>query len=304
MSKTSLPLEWLEQLFDPYAVLGVSVNADERQIVKRYYALAKLLHPDNYTTSQNQNGDLANHIFTHLINPAYAPLKHKQKRLNVLIEMRFQASNVDKQQTLYSSIIQQLTSVSTPEAELFYEQAIATHAETQYKLIDQSYQVTKLIHTLNLAYLSLHKHRQREAIETDFIIPPVEDKSFASASNKKTHVAPVLTNYAQRHYERGLQYTKQANWTLAVQELRDAIKLDPSKSDYYALLGVVHWQQKFPGMARVYIRQALKLNPQQPLALEYAVKLQIDTSQAINPQSMGKAVSIAAKLSSFLFKQR
>jgi curved DNA-binding protein CbpA len=39
--------EWLNLLTDSYAVLGVSVAADERRVLKRYRSVAKLLHPDS-----------------------------------------------------------------------------------------------------------------------------------------------------------------------------------------------------------------------------------------------------------------
>ncbi len=117
--------------------------------------------------------------------------------------------------------------------------------------------------------------------------------------DEKTSVKPVLTNYAQRHYRRAIDYVRLAKWSIAVQELRDAIKLEPNNSEYYALLGLVHLQQKFIGMARVYIRHALKLNPHNSLALKYAPKLTIQPGENINPKSMAKAVSIAALLSRF-----
>jgi Flp pilus assembly protein TadD len=85
-------------------------------------------------------------------------------------------------------------------------------------------------------------------------------------------------------------------------ELRCAIKLETNNSKYYALLGVVHLQQGFPGMAKVYIRQALKLDPQQPLAIEYAAKLNLGIKA--DPKSMAKAISIAALLSNFLSGKR
>ncbi|OUL18696.1 hypothetical protein [Nostoc sp. 106C] len=121
--------------------------------------------------------------------------------------------------------------------------------------------------------------------------------------DKNNSVQPVLKKYAQRHYQRAIQYANLANWTRSVQELRDAIKLEPQNSDYHALLGVVHFQQNFPGMATVYIRQALKLNPQQPLALKYASKLNIKLNENVDPRSMATSVSIAALLSLFIARQ-
>jgi len=116
---------------------------------------------------------------------------------------------------------------------------------------------------------------------------------------QKNNVQPIEHKYAERHYQRAIQYANQANWTICVQELREAIKLEPDNSDYHALLGVVHFQQNLPGMATVYIRQALKLNPQNPLALKYASKLKINQGQNANPKSMAISVGIASVLGFF-----
>lgn len=53
MSQTLLPPGWVEKLCDPYAVIGISVFADDRQIFKRYHTLAKLLHPDRHAKNCN-----------------------------------------------------------------------------------------------------------------------------------------------------------------------------------------------------------------------------------------------------------
>ncbi|MEH2249722.1 J domain-containing protein [Nostoc sp.] len=300
MSQTFLPPEWLKQLCDPYAVLGISVSADDRQIFKRYHTIAKLLHPDRNTKNRNPNKKLATAILSHLINPAYEQLKHRDKRF-IAIAMLQSDTRVLQQQALssQSAIAEKIMKMSPPQAELFYEEAIACYAEAQYKSLHQFYQVTQQISILNLVYLQLHKPDLFLPQKAVRIIPEVEVKPVELTLDEKTNVKPVLTNYAQRHYQRAIEYVKLTKWTLAVQELRDAIKLEPNNSDYYALLGLVHLQQKFIGMARVYIRQALKLNPENSLALKYAPGLKIQPGENINPKSMAKAVSIAALLSRF-----
>ncbi len=300
MSQTFLPPEWLEQLCDPYAVLGISVSADDRQIYKRYHTLAKLLHPDRYAKSFNPEQELATAIFSHLINPAYEQLKHRHKRLIAIATLRSEARVLPPQPLcVQSAIAEEIMEMPAPQAELFYEEAIACYAEAQYKSLNKFSQVTQQIRILNLAYLKLHKPDLFLAQAPIPIIPEVEFKLVELTLNEKANVKPVLTNYAQRHYQRAIEYVRLAKWPLAVQELRDAIKLEPNNSDYYALLGLVHFKQKFLGMARVYIRQALKLNPQHSLALKYAPGLKIQPGENTNPKSMAKAVSIAALLSRF-----
>ncbi|MBD2729253.1 DnaJ domain-containing protein [Nostoc sp. FACHB-892] len=299
MSQTFLPPKWLEQLCDPYAVLGISVIADDRQIFKRYHTVAKLLHPDRYTKSCNSDPELATAIFSRLINPAYEQLKHRQKRLIAVATLRSDAISEQQALSSQSATAQKIMEMSPPQAELFYEEAIACYAEAQYKSLDQFYQVTQQIRILNLVYLRLHKPDLFLLEKAVRIISEIEAKPVELRLDEETDVKPVLTNYAQRHYQRAIEYVRLAKWPLAVQELRDAIKLEPNNSDYYALLGLVHLQQKFIGMARVYISQALKLNPQNSLALKYAPRLKIQPGENTNPKSMAKAMSIAALLNRF-----
>ncbi|BBD67791.1 heat shock protein DnaJ domain-containing protein [Nostoc commune NIES-4072] len=301
MSQTFLPPKWLQQLCDPYAVLGISVIAGDRQILKRYHTLAKLLHPDRHTKSSKPDQELATAIFSHLINPAYEQLKHQEKRLMAIAMLRSFALE-QKPLSSQSAIAEKILEMSTPQAELFYEEAIACYAEDQYKSLDQFYQVTQQINTLNLVYLRLHKPDLQSTQKAVSILSKVEVKPVELTLNQKTDVKPVVT-YAQRHYQRAIEYVKLGKWPLAVSELRDAIKLEPNNSDYYALLGLVHLKQKFIGMARVYIHQALKLNPQNSLALKYAPEVKIQSGKNTNPKSMATAMSIAALLSRFAQKK-
>lgn len=64
-------------------------------------------------------------------------------------------------------------------------------------------------------------------------------------------------------------YISQKLWASALKELRNAIQIDCNNSKCHALLGFVYMNQKLAGMAKVSFQQALKLNPEEPLALQY-----------------------------------
>ncbi len=75
---------------------------------------------------------------------------------------------------------------------------------------------------------------------------------------------------------------KRDDWAMAVQELRDAIRIEPHKSDFHAMLAKAYLMQNLPGMAKVHFRQALKFNPRHEMALDYARRLNIPIEPSIN----------------------
>lgn len=64
-------------------------------------------------------------------------------------------------------------------------------------------------------------------------------------------------------------YINQKLWASALKELRTAIQIDCNSSKCHALLGFVYMNQKLSGMAKVSFQQALKLNPDEPIAKQY-----------------------------------
>ena len=86
-------------------------------------------------------------------------------------------------------------------------------------------------------------------------------------------VSTAARERAQNHYNRALERIQLRNSSLAVQELRDAIKHDPYNSEYHAMLGKIHFEKGLTGMANINLRQALTLNPDDKLALKCLKKL-------------------------------
>ncbi|MEB3295636.1 MAG: J domain-containing protein [Synechococcales bacterium] len=269
---------WLTWLSDPYAVLGLSVAADDQRVMKRYRVIAKRLHPDRYINASAGERDLATQVLAQLINPAYDQIKDEKGRKELAALMRLQArqrmkAGTSAQGDLARALIQQpLQSVDT-----FYEQKVTELAETQFQPIEQMVAVTQQLLELNQVYLQLKqgdtglREKRTGLISSpttpipEVKVPPIEEK-----------VAP--TDYSQRHYDRAKQYAENGNWEFALKELKDALRLNPKSSDCHALLGYIYLRQNSVGtiaMAKVHIRQALKLNPNHDLAKRFAAKLDI-----------------------------
>lgn len=283
MSQIPFSADWLKQFSDPYAVLGLAVTADDRRALKRYRNVAKLLHPDSLTEADSETRSFATQLFARLVNPAYQKLKQEKGRSEMLAALRFRVRRMAKEEAFLpkSDIARQLLNVPVPSVDTFYEQAVTELAESEYQPLTQFEAIAPQLEELNLVYLQLKMGEPMIREKRTGIIPAAQAKSIAFNS-----IAPdpekTSVNYAQRHYVRAQEYMKHSEWTKAVQELRDAIRLEPKKSDYHALLGKAYLMQNLPGTAKVYFQQALKLNPRHELALQHAKQLNLQVDPLVS----------------------
>jgi curved DNA-binding protein CbpA len=86
---------------------------------------------------------------------------------------------------------------------------------------------------------------------------------------KDTGAGRVSSGALDNYIRQAESYIQQQLWASALKELRAAIQIDCNNSKCHALLGFVYLNQKLAGMAKVSFQQALKLNPNEPLALQY-----------------------------------
>ncbi len=280
MTTSSLSSDWLNRFSDPYAVLGVSIAADDRRILNRYRAVAKILHPDSQALADAATKEFASQLLARLVNPAYQKLKQEKGRKENTALLRFKVRRLVREAPLspQSDLARKLLQYPVSEVDVFYEQAIAQLAETQYQPLSQFESITPQLGELNLVYLQLKMGEVFIGEKRAGLVSAQEVKPL-QFSPPPLDTTTAVENYAQRHYRRAQEYMKKGNWNQAVQELRDAIKIEANKSEYYALLGVAYFQQNLPGMATVYMRQALKLNPRDPLANKYAAKLGLASAE-------------------------
>jgi len=97
-----------------------------------------------------------------------------------------------------------------------------------------------------------------------------QNNSFNPKSQSSTRGAGGATGESIEKYILQAEiYIGQQLWASALKELRIAIQLNCNHSKCHALLGYVYLNQKLAGMAKVSFQQALKLNPEEPLALKY-----------------------------------
>lgn len=281
----------LNQFFDSYAVLGLSVTVDDRRVLKRYRSIAKILHPDSATLNDPDQKEVANHILSRLINPAYHNLKLEKNRTEVLALLRLRAKQLSREEMYLpqGELAQQLLKIPAQEIDVFYEQAIDKLAEVQFTLLHRCESITHEIAELNLLYLHLKQGEPVVREKHTGIISSTEAKP-AQFAPSTTETVQMAVHYSQRHYYRAQEYAKKGAWNQVVAELRDAIRLEATRAEYHSLLAKAYLMQNLPGMAKVHFRQALKFNPNDPLASQYAARLDLASPQATpNPVTGAKS---------------
>ncbi len=98
----------------------------------------------------------------------------------------------------------------------------------------------------------------------------------------------------QSHIRAAEECIGQKQWSAALKELKAGIQIDCNNSKCHALLGVVYMNQKLSGMAKVSFKQALRLNPQEPIAMQNIAKVD-GTAAKPNPETQAKGKEAGKK---------
>ena len=156
---------------DPFALLGVSVSADEKRIAKRYRQIAKFLHPDALASSlsteleplplkQKMDAKMAAEVIARIVNPSYQKLKQEKGRQEALSTLRFRVMRLARTQKLVPTFeqAQRLSKTEDNEVDVFYEQTLSRLAEQQFQSLIGLHTIALEIGQLNLVFL----HRKLE----------------------------------------------------------------------------------------------------------------------------------------------
>jgi Flp pilus assembly protein TadD len=102
------------------------------------------------------------------------------------------------------------------------------------------------------------------------------------------------TSSLEKALRRAQDCINRNNYTQAIAELREVLKLDPNHSTCHSLLGIAYIRQNQMTMAKVHINKAFAANPKDPMAI--AAKKEL---AAASPKESGKDGSEKGFLSGF-----
>ncbi len=263
---------------DHHAVLGVPVDAEVKDIRKRYLKIARQLHPDSAAKAGPAEKKQAEELLSKMVNPAWERLSLEREREDYLIVLKLkgQAAVQQTSPSINCEMAKQLLSAANPDH--FYHTSLSDLALKQYEQLDQALELTAQISELNLAYL-MRKESKGEVKpttpkQTIYTGSNVADPAQAAPRSpaKAAPPPPAAKNpqitLEDQYYRRAEDLVTRGNFAQATLELRDALKINPSSSQCHGLMGFVYLKQNQGTMAKIHFNKALATNPQNEMALK------------------------------------
>lgn len=267
---------------DHYASLGLSIGASKGEIRKRYFKIARGLHPDSCPAGMDKTE--ASRMLSKLVNPAYEVLSQDKdfEEYKVLLRLVGQRANreVDPNSMQTPGAQELLTASSFEER---YQEQVQQLAQNQFENLDGILAVVSQLSELNLAYLIRREGTQKSGAA------PMQARAAQAQpeanANPETSVSPSPTEQAAPQEAATSQfvndYCRRAEELIqknrlndAIVELRDALKLEPKNSRCHTLMGSIYLQKKSLKMAKVHFTQALNSDPQNAEAIKGKQKLE------------------------------
>lgn len=286
---------------DYHAILGIPVDAEVKDIRKRYLSIARRLHPDSCVTENEVDRQRAAEFLSKLVNPAYEKLSQEKNYTEYCVVLRLKGQQALKQQDtviLTDDLSRRLAIAS--DLDTSYRAAIRSLADQQYQHLNESLKFIGQISELNLVYL-MRKESRGESVGQPKAVPA---SATATSSPRfspppKTPPAPPSRDALVAAYlRRSQEFETKQNFPRAIQELRDALRMEPTSSACHSRLGMIYLKTNQPTMAKIHFNKALELDPQNAVALEGKQRLEAPNKRnaASKPDGKGAKPDPKAKV--------
>lgn len=267
---------------DHYASLGLSIGASKGEIRKRYFKIARSLHPDSCPADMDKAE--ASRMLSKLVNPAYEALSQEKdfEEYKVLLRLVGQRANREvNPSSMQTPGAQELLTANSFEEH--YQEQVQQLAQNQFEKLDGILAIVSQLSELNLAYLI-----RREGNPKPGAAPPMQARATQTqpaAATPETSVSPspveqsapqeaATSQFVNDYCRRAEELIKKNRLNDAIVELRDALKLEPKNSRCHTLMGSIYLQKKSLKMAKVHFTQALNSDPQNTEAIKGKQKLE------------------------------
>jgi len=270
-------------LIDHFAVLGVSIDAEQEEIRQRYLKIAYKLHPDTcriYTPAEREQ---AHQLLSKLVNPAYEQLGRDLSReeFRLILTQMGKAMARDLSKITINSESARKLAQSSANYELAYQKILQSLAIDQYTALENTYQKIAQLSELNLVYLILTEGQGNRKTTPKVFISQGNPNQSELVGATVTTAAPAKTKESPLEgcIRRAQASLDQNNPAQALRELRDALRQEPDNGICHALIGLAYLRQNQLSMARVHINRAWQANSQDATV----IKCKQELDKVVNP---------------------
>jgi curved DNA-binding protein CbpA len=280
---------------DYYAILGVPINSDAKEIRKSYLKIARSLHPDSFAAGSEEDKQQATELLSKLVNPAYEKLSQDRERAEyeVLVRLKGQQAVKEKDSVqIFSEVATQLSKAS--DIDHAYKAALNDISAKQYQALNQILELTGQISELNFVYLlrkggAVPSSQSQAQVAGGTTSPQPGKPGGKSPAPAAPAPPPPKLSAVEQYCRRAEELINRNAFAQAILELRDGLKLEPSNSRCHSLLGLVYLKQNQAKMAKIHIERALQLDPKDAQALEAKQKLDKLSAGAASKAKTAKA---------------
>ena len=266
-------------LVDHHAILGVPLDADAKQVRKRYLKIARKLHPDSLRSASDEEKQQASELLSKLVNPAYETLSQEKASVEHKVSLRLKGEQLQKQPTLLALSTEQSKKVANSNnVDYEYSNALKGLILEQYESVDTVFEASGEFSELNAVYVMRQGGAPAPAENTS---APAATAEGAGAKADETTVR--MKSASERREElinsfinRAKEFEYKGNFSRAIVELREAVKAHPQNPICHAELGRMYMRSKQLKMAGIHTKRALALDPENKTAADVKKKLDND----------------------------
>ncbi|WP_299487884.1 DnaJ domain-containing protein [Acaryochloris sp. IP29b_bin.137] len=260
---------------DHYACLGLMIGASKGEIRKRYFKIARGLHPDSCPADMDKHQ--ASRMLSKVVNPAYEVLSQDKEleEYKVLLRLVGQRASKEVNASKFQTPSAQ-SLLTSDDFETLYKDQVNQLAQHQFDHLEGVIDVVGQLSELNLAYLIRREGSKSSAptpapVVQQSTAPSPKETAVSPNAQEKTQPPPqeaATSQFVNDYCRRAEELIRKNRLNDAIVELRDALKLEPKSSRCHSLMGSIYLKKQSVKMAKVHFTQALKSNPQDPEALK------------------------------------
>jgi tetratricopeptide (TPR) repeat protein len=265
------------EIADHHAVLGVPLDADTKQVRKRYLAIARKLHPDSLRSASEDQKQQAGELLSKFVNPAYETLTQEKSAMEHTVLLKLKGQQLQQQPALLSVSEAQAQGLSSSHnLDHDYSTAVKALATEQYESLDNVMAVIGRLSELNAVYV------MRKGGAGAPAAPAVSSPASSTATSDTAAEQPApAANHPRRRRElviesylnRAKEFEYKRAFDRAITELREAVKNYPDSALCHSHLANAYLKAGQSKMASIHCKRALELDANDTVGNEVQKKL-------------------------------